>query len=113
MFYLYLFWDYYGKFSIKKVSTDFKIYWNTLMKILYLKGYKWLLSQNQQELLFGDRRYDVLAKHTKPFLENIKENIRLQYHIFKNFYKQFSKKHFSTSNFFLILPKSIGVFITR
>ena len=62
---------------------------------------------------FGDRRYDVLAKHTKPFLENIKENIRLQYHIFKNFYKQFSKKHFNTSNFFLILPKSIGVFITR
>ena len=25
---------------IKKVSNDFKIYWNTLMKLLYLKGYK-------------------------------------------------------------------------
>ena len=33
------------QFWIKNVFIDFRIHWNTLMKILYLKGYKWLLSQ--------------------------------------------------------------------
>ena len=44
------------------------------MKILYLKGYKWLLSHNQRvrNEIFGYRRYDALAKHIKPFLKNIK-----------------------------------------
>ena len=44
------------------------------MKILYLKGYKWLLSQNQRVRndFFGYRRYEALAKHMKPFLKNIK-----------------------------------------
>ena len=44
------------------------------MTILYLKGCKWLLSQNQQVRndLLGYRRYEALAKHTKPFLKNIK-----------------------------------------
>ena len=39
------------------------------MKILYLKGYKRLLSQNQQVKIefFGYRRYEALAKHIKPF----------------------------------------------
>ena len=41
------------------------------MKILYLKGYKWLLSQNQQvrNEFFGYRWYKPLAKHIKPFLK--------------------------------------------
>ena len=41
------------------------------MKILYLKGYKWLLSQNQQARndFSGYRQYEVLAKHIKPFLK--------------------------------------------
>ena len=43
------------------------------MKILYLKGYKWLLSQNQRVRIdfLGYRRYETLAKHIKPFLKNI------------------------------------------
>ena len=54
---------------MKKVSIGFKIYENTLMKILYLKGYKWLLSQNQRvrKNFFGYRRYE--AKHIKPFFK--------------------------------------------
>ena len=37
------------------------------MKILYLKGYKRLLSQNQQAKIesFGYRRYEALAKQNK------------------------------------------------
>ena len=44
------------------------------MKILYLKGYKWLLSMNQRVRngFFGYRRYQALAKLIKPFLKNIK-----------------------------------------
>ena len=44
------------------------------MKILYLKGYKWLLSMNQRvrNIFFGYRRYQALAKLIKPFLKNIK-----------------------------------------
>ena len=39
------------------------------MKILYLKGYRWLLSQNQQVRndFSGYRGYEALAKHIKPF----------------------------------------------
>ena len=50
----------HGKmFRIKKVSNDFKIYRKTLMKILYLKGDKWSLSQNERVRndVFGHRRY--------------------------------------------------------
>ena len=41
------------------------------MKILYLKGYKWLLSQNQRVTndFFGYRRYEAQAKHIEPFLK--------------------------------------------
>ena len=50
------------------------------MKILYLKGCKWLLSQNQhvRSDFFGYRRYEALAKHIKPFFQtsNIKVNGR-------------------------------------
>ena len=37
------------------------------MKVLYLKGYKCLLSQNQRvrNNFFGYRRYYALAKHLK------------------------------------------------
>ena len=52
-----------------------KIYWKTLMKILYLKGYKRLFFQSQREwnYFFGYRRYYALAKHIKPFfIKNIK-----------------------------------------
>ena len=44
------------------------------MKILYLKGYKSLLSQNQQVRIdfLGYIQYEALAKHIKPFLKNIK-----------------------------------------
>ena len=47
---------------------DFRITWNILMKILYLNGYKWLLSQNQRLRInfLGYRRYQALAKHMKP-----------------------------------------------
>ena len=43
------------------------------MKTLYLKGYKWLLSQTQRLRIdfLGCRRYKALAKHVKPFLEKI------------------------------------------
>ena len=41
------------------------------MKILCLKGYKSLLSQNQQVRIdfLSYRWYEALAKHIKPFLE--------------------------------------------
>ena len=41
------------------------------MKVLYLKGYKWLLPQNKRVTngFFGYRRYEALAKHVKPFLK--------------------------------------------
>ena len=44
------------------------------MKSLYLKGYKWLVSQNQQVKIdfLGYLRYERLAKHIKPYLKNIK-----------------------------------------
>ena len=43
------------------------------MKTLYLKGYKWLLSQNQgvRNNFFGYRGYEAMAKHTKTFFENM------------------------------------------
>ena len=43
------------------------------MKTLYLKGYKWLVSQNQQlRIDFRDyRRYNALAKHIKPFFKKM------------------------------------------
>ena len=44
-----VFYHYYrNSFESKKVSICFKIYLNTSMKTLYLEGYKWLLSQNEQ-----------------------------------------------------------------
>ena len=41
------------------------------MKILYLKGYKWLLSQNQRVRIdfLGYRWYDSVAKNIEPFLK--------------------------------------------
>ena len=41
------------------------------MKMLYLKGCKWLLSQNQRikNDFLGYWRYYALAKHIKPFLK--------------------------------------------
>ena len=41
------------------------------MKILYLKGYKWLLFQNPpvKNNCFGYRQYKALAKPIKPFLK--------------------------------------------
>ena len=41
------------------------------MKILHLKGYNWLLSQNQRVRndFFGYRRYEALAKHISPFFK--------------------------------------------
>ena len=41
------------------------------MKILYLKGYKWLLSQNRQVRtdFLGYMRYEALAKHIKLFFK--------------------------------------------
>ena len=41
------------------------------MKILHLKGCKWLLSQNQgvRNYFFGYRRYEALGKHIKSFLK--------------------------------------------
>ena len=47
------------------------------MKILYLKGYKWLLSQNQRVRIdfLGYRRYNALAKHIKPFF---KKNVNVK-----------------------------------
>ena len=44
------------------------------MKIFYLKGYKWLQSQNQQVGIdfLGYGWYEALAKHIKPFSKKIK-----------------------------------------
>ena len=41
------------------------------MKILYLKSYKLLLSQNHQvrNYFFGYRQYEAMAKYIKPFLK--------------------------------------------
>ena len=41
------------------------------MNILYLKGYKWLLSQNQRVIIdfLGYIQNEALAKHIKPFLK--------------------------------------------
>ena len=41
------------------------------MKILYLKNYKWLSSQNQRVKtdVFGHRRYYALVKHIKTFFK--------------------------------------------
>ena len=41
------------------------------MKILHLKGCKWLLSQNQRvrNYFFAYRRYEALGKHIKSFLK--------------------------------------------
>ena len=41
------------------------------MKILYLKDYKWLLSQSQQVRIdfLGYIGYEALAKHIKHFFE--------------------------------------------
>ena len=43
------------------------------MKILYLKGYKWLFSRNQRVRndVFGFRQYEALVKHIKPFFKKI------------------------------------------
>ena len=43
------------------------------MKILYLKGYKWLLPQNQRVRLdfLGYIQYEALTKHIKPFLKTL------------------------------------------
>ena len=56
--------------GVKNVFVNFKINWNTLMKILYLKGYKWLLSPQKKRVridFFGSIRYQALARHIKPF----------------------------------------------
>ena len=44
------------------------------MKILYLKTYKWLLSQNQPVRIdfLGYKWYEALAKHIKSFLKTLK-----------------------------------------
>ena len=41
------------------------------MKMLYLKGYKWLLSQNQRARIdfLGYRRYEAQATHIKSFFK--------------------------------------------
>ena len=64
----------YKWFRIKKISKDFKIYWNTLMKMLYLEGCKWLLSQNQgvRNYYFGYSKYEALAKHIKSLKKTLK-----------------------------------------
>ena len=70
--YLYFFWHYCkNRFELKMLLLIFKIHWNTWMKILYLKGYKWLLSQNQWVRIdfLGYIQYEALAKPIKLFLE--------------------------------------------
>ena len=44
------------------------------MKILYLKGYSWLLSQNQRvkKVFLGYRWYRALAKRVNTFLKKHK-----------------------------------------
>ena len=44
------------------------------MKILYLKGRKWLLSQNERvkNYFFGYSCYEALTKHIKPFNKPLK-----------------------------------------
>ena len=64
---------YRNSFELKKVSNGFKIYWNTSLKLLYLKGYKWLLPQNQRvrnAFLVKDGTRHWLSRLT--FLKNIK-----------------------------------------
>ena len=55
------------------------------MKILYLKGYKWLLSQNQRVRndSFSHRRCETLAKHIKRFLKKVKGCQWLDYRLWK------------------------------
>ena len=47
------------------------------MKILCLRGYKWLLSQNQGVRIdvLGYEQYKALTKHTKPFFKKHGEKV--------------------------------------
>ena len=56
------------------------------MKILYLKGSKWLLSQNQRVRIeaLGYRSYEALAKDIKPFF--LKNN-KVKRHQCPDYYK--------------------------
>ena len=99
---------YRNSFELKKVSINFKTYWNILMKILYLKGYLWLLSQNQRvrNVFLGYRWYRAQAKHVNPFLQNIKVKGRRSSHrrcserkiVLRNF-AEFTGKHLCQSLF--------------
>ena len=58
---VWYFWHYFrNSFELKNVSVGFQIYWDTSMKILCLKGYKWLLSQKQRvrNVFFVYRQYE-------------------------------------------------------
>ena len=56
------------------------------MKILYLKGSEWLLSQNQRVRIeaLGYRSYEALAKDIKPFF--LKNN-KVKRHQCPDYYK--------------------------
>ena len=73
------------------------------MKVLYLQGYKWLLSQNQRVRndFLGYRRYEALAKHIKPFLKNIKVKGRqyLYYMLFEHSFHKFNRNSAFISSF--------------
>ena len=63
---IYIFWHYYrNSFELKKILLILRY----IEILLYLKGYKGFLSQNQKVRndFFGCRRYEAL--HSKPFLK--------------------------------------------
>ena len=99
---------------IRKSFINFKIYWNNLMKILYLKGYSWLLSQNQRvkKVFLGYRWYRALAKRVK---KNIKLKGRRSSHrrcsvrkiVLRNF-AEFTGKHLCQSLCWINAPEDVS-----
>ena len=72
------------------------------MKILYLEGYKWLLPQDQRVRIsfLGYTRYEVLAKHIKPFFKKtikVKERQCLDY--YSSTYYQSNAERAETTKF--------------
>ena len=65
------------------------------MNVLYLNGYKCLLSQNRRVIIdfLGYIRYDTLAKHIKPFFER-PESGRVSARINKSILARISFYHY-------------------
>ena len=64
------------------------------MKKIFLKDYKWLLSQNQRVRngCFGYRRCEALAQHIKPFLKKHSSERTTVPGLFENVFNNVSRR---------------------